>query len=91
MDESFVPQNFACHYFVLREWALLFFRCSECSRPGFVPSEDQGYVLAAIMLPSSASLQRSTEAMDAIEKALDPVKGIETKNSIGGFSLLDGE
>lgn len=57
---------------------------------GFVPSEDQGYVLAAIMLPSSASLQRSTEAMDAIEKALDPVKGIETKNSIGGFSLLDG-
>ena len=28
--------------------------------------------------------------MDAIEKALDPVKGIETKNSIGGFSLLDG-
>ena len=37
---------------------------------GFVPSEDQGYVLAAIMLPSSASLQRSTEAMDAIEKAL---------------------
>ena len=36
---------------------------------GFVPSEDQGYVLAAIMLPSSASLQRSTEAMDAIELA----------------------
>ena len=57
---------------------------------GFVPSEDQGYVLAAIMLPSSASLQRSTEAMDTIEKALDPVKGIMTKNSIGGFSLLDG-
>ena len=28
--------------------------------------------------------------MDTIEKALDPVKGIMTKNSIGGFSLLDG-
>jgi len=36
---------------------------------GFVPSEDQGYVLAAIMLPSSASLQRSTEAMDTIRKS----------------------
>lgn len=57
---------------------------------GFVPSEDQGYVVAAIMLPPSASLQRTSTMMQTVDKAFEPIKGVETRNSVSGFSLIDG-
>ncbi|MBQ8828622.1 MAG: multidrug efflux RND transporter permease subunit [Burkholderiaceae bacterium] len=57
---------------------------------GFVPEEDQGYLMAALIMPSGASLERTSETMDILEKNIQAVNGIETANSIAGFSLLDG-
>ena len=34
---------------------------------GFVPEEDQGYLLATFMLPDAASLQRTNEVMTDVE------------------------
>ena len=37
---------------------------------GFIPSQDQGYLLANIQLPESASLQRTREVMNKIESVI---------------------
>ena len=57
---------------------------------GFVPQQDQGYLLVGCQLPDGASLER-TQAVTA--KALAMLKetpGVETTLIINGFSILTG-
>jgi HAE1 family hydrophobic/amphiphilic exporter-1 len=55
---------------------------------GFVPEEDQGYVLAAVQLPDAASLERTTEVMRDIETILAEYEAIESYTTANGFSML---
>ncbi len=55
---------------------------------GFVPEEDQGYVLAALQLPDAASLERTTDVMRDIEKILAEYEAIESYTTANGFSML---
>jgi HAE1 family hydrophobic/amphiphilic exporter-1 len=55
---------------------------------GFLPTEDQGYAFVALQLPESSSLQRTTEAAQSVEDALQRVPGVESVTSVVGFSLL---
>jgi hydrophobe/amphiphile efflux-1 (HAE1) family protein len=55
---------------------------------GFVPEEDQGYVLAALILPDSASLQRTNEVMREVEEIIRGVSAVKNATSIAGFSML---
>ena len=57
---------------------------------GFVPEEDQGYLLINLQLPDAASLERTTAVVAKIETILDNTEGIESVTGIGGFSLLTG-
>ncbi len=57
---------------------------------GFVPEEDQGYLMAAMQLPDAASLQRTDVVMSEIEEILAEFEAIESYTTIGGFSLLTG-
>ncbi len=57
---------------------------------GFVPEEDQGYILVNAMLPDASSLQRTDEVMRKVEKILGANEGVEGYNTISGFSLLTG-
>ncbi len=57
---------------------------------GFVPEEDQGYMLANITLPDAASLQRTDEVTSQVEKILAATDGIDSYTSVAGFSLLSG-
>lgn len=57
---------------------------------GFVPNEDQGYLIAAVILPPSASLERTDQMMTGLEKNFQHIQGVATTNTISGFSLLDG-
>ncbi len=57
---------------------------------GFVPSEDQGYVMAAVIMPNSSSLNRTNEMMDGLNTHFMKIDGVATVNSLAGFSLLDG-
>jgi len=57
---------------------------------GFVPEEDQGYLMAAVQLPDAASLQRTRVVMKEIEAVLAEFDAIETYTTISGFSLLTG-
>lgn len=55
---------------------------------GFVPEEDQGYLLVNLQLPDAASLERTDSMMVRIEKMLHEEESIEFFTGISGFSLL---
>lgn len=58
--------------------------------PGsFVPNEDQGYVLAAIIMPDAASLDRTSAVADRVENIFKKTPGVENRTQISGYSILD--
>jgi HAE1 family hydrophobic/amphiphilic exporter-1 len=57
---------------------------------GFVPEEDQGYLLVNALLPDAASLERTDAVMKRVEGILEKNEAIEGFNTITGFSLITG-
>jgi len=55
---------------------------------GFVPEEDQGYVVAAVQLPDAASLERTEAVMAEIETIIAEFDAIESSTAVSGFSAL---
>ncbi|MGW8266853.1 MAG: efflux RND transporter permease subunit, partial [Longimicrobiales bacterium] len=56
---------------------------------GFVPTEDQGYVMVSAQLPSGASLERTQAVMDRVNEILMEVPGARNVATVGGYSLLN--
>jgi HAE1 family hydrophobic/amphiphilic exporter-1 len=56
---------------------------------GFIPTEDQGYVLVSVELPSAASLARTQTAMAKLREMILQTPGVAHAISIGGVSPLD--
>ena len=57
---------------------------------GFIPTEDQGYLIIAVQLPDAASLERTENALEqAVASSLE-IPGVAHVISIGGISPLDG-
>ena len=57
---------------------------------GFVPEEDQGYLMVNALLPDGASLERTDAVMKKAEQVLAANHAIAGYNTISGFSLLTG-
>src|ERR1700744_351804 len=57
---------------------------------GFLPIEDQGYLLAAVQLPDGASLDRTQEVMDRVQEIASTQGGVDQIMTIAGISVLDG-
>jgi multidrug efflux pump len=57
---------------------------------GFIPTQDQGYLIAFAQLPDGASLQRSEEVRKQISEISRSVPGIAHTVEFAGFSALDG-
>ncbi|WP_288843142.1 efflux RND transporter permease subunit [uncultured Deefgea sp.] len=57
----------------------------------FVPQEDQGYMLAALMMPEAASLQRTISAGEQLNKVIRDNPSVNYNTMINGFSMLDGQ
>ncbi len=55
---------------------------------GFLPEEDYGYAFLNVQLPPAASLSRTDEVLQTIERILGQTDGVQSYNTIGGFSLL---
>src|SRR5262249_43180346 len=55
---------------------------------GFVPEEDQGYIMVNAQLPDAASLERTDAVMRKAEAILEKNESIEGFNTISGYSLL---
>ena len=57
---------------------------------GFLPNEDQGYLMADVQLPEAASLNRTKEAIDRINSILRRNDNVQSVTSVAGFSILSG-
>jgi hydrophobe/amphiphile efflux-1 (HAE1) family protein len=57
---------------------------------GFVPEEDQGFLLVNALLPDAASLERTDAIMRKAEAIISKNEAVEGYNTISGFSLLTG-
>jgi len=55
----------------------------------FVPNEDQGYVMAAIIMPEASSLERTQAVAEKVDAILAKTPGVEMRAMITGYSLLD--
>jgi hydrophobic/amphiphilic exporter-1 (mainly G- bacteria), HAE1 family len=56
---------------------------------GFLPIEDQGYLIAAVQLPDGASLGRTQATLTQVEKVANAVPGVDRVITIAGLSPLD--
>ena len=56
---------------------------------GFLPIEDQGYLLAAVQLPDGASLERTQQVMDRVSEIGGKTPGVAHVLGIAGISALD--
>ena len=56
---------------------------------GFIPIEDQGYLLAAVQLPDGAALDRTQRVLDSVSEMAGKTPGVEEVISIAGISALD--
>jgi hydrophobe/amphiphile efflux-1 (HAE1) family protein len=57
---------------------------------GFVPEEDQGFILVNAMLPDAASLERTDRTMKKIESLLAENDAVKAYIGITGYSLITG-
>ena len=57
---------------------------------GLVPSEDQGYFIAAALLPDGATLSRTSQVASQVEQAVLADPAVERIVSIVGFDFVGG-
>jgi HAE1 family hydrophobic/amphiphilic exporter-1 len=55
---------------------------------GFVPEEDQGYILANVSLPDASSLELTSQASKDIERIILNTPGVDSVTTVVGFSLI---
>jgi HAE1 family hydrophobic/amphiphilic exporter-1 len=56
---------------------------------GFIPNEDQGYLVVASQLPDAASTQRTEVGMKKVADIIKNIPGVEKIISIGGVNALN--
>jgi HAE1 family hydrophobic/amphiphilic exporter-1 len=56
---------------------------------GFIPIEDQGYLLVAVQLPDGAALDRTQRVLDRVSDIAAKHPGVDQVISIAGISALD--
>jgi multidrug efflux pump len=57
----------------------------------FVPNEDQGYVMAVIIMPDGASFNRTRAVSERVDRIFEKLPGVDTRTQVPGYSLLDSQ
>ncbi len=57
---------------------------------GFVPDEDQKFIMADISLPPASSLERTSVISDQVAKICSSMPEVASVTQVGGFGLLSG-
>lgn len=57
----------------------------------FVPEEDQGYLLVAVMMPDSASLDRTEATTEQVAALFREHPAVQDASAISGYSFIDGQ
>jgi multidrug efflux pump subunit AcrB len=58
------------------------------SPTGFIPDQDQGYLLVNVDLPEGASVQRSQEALDELCSIALKTAGVKSTMAVAGYSAV---
>ena len=66
------------------------FRVQQSVPSGFLPDEDQGYIIAAVILPDGASLERTDVLARQTEEFLLAHPAVENVTLLGGLDLISG-
>src|SRR5690606_15291088 len=66
------------------------FRMQKAVPGGFLPEEDQGFLIAAILLPDGASLDRTQQVVNQAESFFMEHGAVENVTALVGFDLLAG-
>jgi multidrug efflux pump len=57
---------------------------------GFVPPEDQGYVVTAVIMPDGATLSRTSKTTEAVRAAISHDPAVAHEFAVNGFDLIGG-
>ena len=55
---------------------------------GFIPSEDQGTIYAIIQTPPGATLERTNEVSQRLQKICEKIEGVESVSSLAGYEIM---
>jgi len=55
---------------------------------GFIPTEDQGMIYVNVTTPPGATLERTEDVLNAIQKATQDLEEVESISTLAGFSLM---
>jgi HAE1 family hydrophobic/amphiphilic exporter-1 len=55
---------------------------------GFIPTEDQGFIVYSVNLPPGASLDRTQKVMDKIDKILTEEPAVERRGAVTGLNFI---
>ena len=56
---------------------------------GFLPIEDQGFLIGAVQLPDGASIERTQQVLDRVAEIAGQTPGVQQVITIAGISALD--
>jgi HAE1 family hydrophobic/amphiphilic exporter-1 len=57
---------------------------------GFIPAEDQNFVILSFNLPPSSSLDRTDVVLKKVDSVLDHVQAVDKRGAISGLNILSG-
>ncbi len=57
---------------------------------GFIPPQDQGYLITAVALPDAASIDRTEAVVNRIADIARKIPGVHDTFAVSGFNLLTG-
>ncbi|VTS00867.1 efflux RND transporter permease subunit [Tuwongella immobilis] len=57
---------------------------------GFLPGEDQGFIIVNVQLPDGASLERTSKVLLGISEQVRKLEGVKLANAIASLSLVAG-
>ncbi|MCB0395485.1 MAG: efflux RND transporter permease subunit [Flavobacteriales bacterium] len=55
---------------------------------GFIPGEDQGTIYAIIQTPPGATLERTNQVAEQLQKICEEVEGVESVSALAGFEIM---
>lgn len=55
---------------------------------GFIPTEDNGFVVYSVTMPPGSSLQRTQQVVNKVEKEMKALESVHSYLSVSGFNLL---
>jgi hydrophobe/amphiphile efflux-1 (HAE1) family protein len=68
----------------------LAYRLFKAVPTGFIPAQDQGYVLVNLQMPDAASIDRTNAVLARLSSIAMKTPGVHDAVGVGGFSILSG-